>query len=160
MRSEKEVTRAIERYADMVQRICMTYLKSRHDTDDVFQTVFVKYALSSQSFDSDEHEKAWLIRVTINACKDWLKNIFRRSVVPLEEAQEQIKGLPTETTEVLDAVASLPERYRIVIYLHYYEGYTAQEIGHLLRKNTNTVYTWLHRGKTLLKGALGGDENA
>ena len=160
MRSEQEVIGAIERYADTVRRICLTYLKSPHDTEDVFQTVFVKYALSSPVFDSAEHEKAWVIRVTINACKDWLKSLFRHRTVPLEEAREQASDLPAETVEVMDAIAALPERYRTVIYLHYYEGYTAEEIGCILHKNKNTVYTWLTRAKPLLKEALGGDENA
>ena len=73
MRSEEEVNRAVDRYAPMVRRLCMVHLKNRADTEDIFQTVFLKYVLSSLSFESKEHEKAWFIRVTINACKDLLK---------------------------------------------------------------------------------------
>ena len=76
MRSEQEVNRAIEQYSDMVRRLCLIHLKNDADTEDIFQTVFLKYALSSAAFESDEHEKAWLIRVTINACKDLLKSLF------------------------------------------------------------------------------------
>ncbi|HIY07204.1 MAG TPA: RNA polymerase subunit sigma-24, partial [Candidatus Evtepia faecigallinarum] len=72
MRSEQEAIRAIERYGDTVRRLCMMHLKNHADTEDIFQTVFLNYVLSSVSFESDEHEKAWLIRVTINACKDLL----------------------------------------------------------------------------------------
>ena len=82
MRSEQEVNRALERYADMVRRICMLHLKNFADTEDIFQTVFLKYALSSVPFESEEHEKAWLIRVTVNACKDLLKSFFRSRTVP------------------------------------------------------------------------------
>ncbi len=89
MRSEEEVNRAIRQYADMVRRLCMIHLKNHADTEDIFQTVFLKYALSSVSFESQEHEKTWLIRVTINACKDLLKSFFRRNTVSLEELLEQ-----------------------------------------------------------------------
>lgn len=76
MRSEQEVTRAIEQYSDMVRRLCMIHLKNYADTEDIFQTVFLKYVLSSAAFENEEHEKAWFIRVTINACKDLLRNFF------------------------------------------------------------------------------------
>ena len=77
MRSEQEVNEAIERYADTVQRLCMIHLKNHADTEDIFQTVFLKYALSSVSFESKEHEKSWFIRVTANACKDLVFELFR-----------------------------------------------------------------------------------
>ena len=86
MRSEQETLQAIERYSDTVRRLCMIHLKNSADTEDIFQTVFLKYVLSSVSFENAEHEKAWFIRVTINACKDLLKNFFRRHTVPLEGA--------------------------------------------------------------------------
>ena len=83
MRSEQEVSRAIDRYADTVQRLCMIYLKNQADTEDIFQTVFLKYATSTVAFESEEHEKAWLIRVTINACKDLLRSFFRSRTVSM-----------------------------------------------------------------------------
>ena len=89
MRSEQEVNRAIEQYADTVRRICFVHLKNRADTEDIFQTVFVKYLLYSQPFASAEHERAWIIRVTINACKDLLKSFFRSRMVPLEELSDR-----------------------------------------------------------------------
>lgn len=154
MRSDLEVAQAIERHADAVRRLCMVYLKNYADAEDIFQTVFLKYALHSAAFKSPEHESAWILRVTINACKDLLRNVFRRKTVPLD----QVAGLPeiTETAhrEVLEAVLSLPEKYRVAIYLHYYEGYTAPEIGRLTGRNTNTVYTLLNRGKSMLKEVL------
>ena len=81
MRSEQEADRAVERYSDMVRRLCMIHLKNYADTEDIFQTVFLKYVLSSVSFENEEHEKAWFIRVTINACKDLLKSFFRSRTV-------------------------------------------------------------------------------
>lgn len=157
MRSEEEANRAVERYADMVRRLCMVHLKNYADTEDIFQSVFLKYVLSSVSFESEEHEKAWLIRITINACKDHLKSFFCSRTVPLDELIEQPASLPPDHREVLEAVLSLPARYRDVVYLHYYEDYTAPQISRILGKNVNTVYTLLTRSKKLLKEKLGGD---
>ena len=157
MRSEQEVNSAIERYAGTVRRLCTVYLKNDADTEDIFQTVFLKYVLSSVSFESDEHEKAWLIRVTINACKDLLKSFFRSRTVPLDELLEQPAAIPPDNREVLEAVLSLPQRYRDVVYLHYFEDYTAPEISRVLGKNVNTIYTLLTRSKRLLREKLGED---
>lgn len=157
MRSEQEINAAIDRYADTVRRLCMIQLKNYADTEDIFQNVFLKYALSSRSFESPEHEKAWFIRVTINACKDLIKSFFRSRTVSLDQLMEQPGQLLEDHREVLEAVISLPRKYREVIYLHYYEGYTTPQISEILGKNTNTVYTLLARSKNLLKERLGGD---
>ena len=156
MRSEQEVNRAMEQYADMILRLCMVYLKNRSDAEDTFQTVFLKYALYGKPFESPEHEKAWLIRVTINACKDLLKSFFRSRTVSIEELTEYAPTVTPEQFAVMEAVWSLPKQYRDVIYLHFYEGYTAPEIAGILKRNPNTVYTHLHKGKQLLRDALGG----
>lgn len=160
MRSEQEVNRAIERYADTVRRICMLHLKNRADTEDIFQTVFLKYLLHTAPFADDEHEKAWLIRVTINACRDLLRSFFRSRTVPLDAVAEQAAELSPDHREVLDAVLSLPQKYKDVVYLHYYEGYAAPEIGRILGKNVNTVYTLLNRAKQQLREKLGGEDDA
>ena len=157
MRSEEDINRAIGKYADMVKRICVLHLKNHADTEDIFQTVFLKYALHTSAFQSEEHEKAWLIRVTLNACRDLLRSFFRSRTVPLEEIARQAAAADEESRDVLRAVLQLPEKYRRAIYLHYYEGYTVPQIGRLLGKNTNTVYTLLTRGRQLLKQELGGD---
>ena len=159
MRSEQEVNRAIEQYADTVKRVCVLHLKNDADTEDIFQTVFLKYALSSTAFENEEHEKAWLIRVTINACKDLLKSFFRSRMVSLEDVRERA-AVPQTSSEVLETVLRLPEKYRQVVYLPYYEGYTAPEIGRILGKNVNSVYTLITRARQMLKQALGGEEFA
>ena len=156
MRSEQETIRAIERHSDTVRRLCAVHLKNDADTEDIFQAVFLKYVLSSVSFESEEHEKAWFIRVTINACKDLLKSFFRSHTVPLDEIVERPSELPPDYREVWEAVCSLPPKYRDVVYLHYFEDYTAPQIGRILGKNVNTVYTLLTRSKQMLKGKLGG----
>lgn len=158
MRSEQEVNRAVGRYSDMIRRLCMIHLKNYADTEDIFQTVFLKYVLSSDSFENEEHEKAWFIRVTINACRDLIRSFFRSRTVSLDSLTEQATEMSDEHREVLDAVLSLPQKYRDVIYLHYYEGYTAPQISKILGKNVNTIYTLLTRSKKLLKEKLGGEE--
>ena len=158
MRSEEEANRAIGRYADTVRRICMVHLKNESDTEDIFQTVFLKYVLHSAPFESEEHEKAWIIRVTINACKDLLRSFFRSRTVSLDDLLEQPDQVPEDHREVLEAVLALPDKYRDVVYLHYYEGYTAPEIGTILHKNPNTVYTLLTRARDELRKMLGGED--
>ena len=158
MRSEEEVKRAIQQHGDTVRRLCMVHLKNYADTEDIFQTVFLKYVLSSASFESPEHERAWFIRVTINACRDLTRNFFRNRTVSMEELLETPADVPPDHREVLEAVLALPLKYRQVVYLHYYEGYTAPEIGKILKKNVNTVYTLINRAKSVLREKLGGDE--
>lgn len=157
MRSEEAVNRAIENYASTVKRICFIHLKNEADTEDICQTVFLKYAMNDKVFDSEAHEKAWIIRVTINACKDLLKSFFRKHTVSLDAYVEQGGVVDAAHSEVLEAVLSLPEKYRRVIYLHYYEGYPAADIAEILRINVNTVYTQLTRAKGLLRDELGGE---
>ena len=160
MRSEQEANRAIERYADTVRRICMIHLKNHADTEDIFQNVFLKYVLSTAAFENEEHEKAWFIRVTINACRDLLKSFFRSRTVSLDTLLDQPAELTQEDHTVLEAVLALPPKYRDVVYLHYYEGYTAPQIGQILKKNVNTIYTLLGRAKQALRETLGGDDDA
>lgn len=136
----------------------MIHLKNYADTEDIFQTVFLKYVLSSISFENKEHEKSWFIRVTMNACKDLLKNFFHSHVTSLEEILEKPAEIREDHKEVLEAVLSLPQKYRDVVYLHYYEGYTAPEISNILGKKVNTIYTLLTRSKQMLREKLGGDE--
>lgn len=156
MRNEEEAGRAIRLYADTVRRICMVHLKKYSDTEDIFQTVFLKYVLHSKPFESEEHEKAWIIRVTVNACKDLLKSVFRSQTVPLDTLIETPQAQELQHTELLGAVLSLPPKYKDVVYLYYYEGYSAEEISRILKKNVNTVYTLLTRARKILKKELEG----
>jgi len=157
MRNELEAKLAIEKYADMIRKICFVHLKNYHDVEDVFQDVFLKYVLQDITFENEAHEKAWLIRVTINACKDTLKSFFRKNVVSFDELITEPSIIDHYDRGILEAVLKLPQKYRNVIYLHYYEGYSAVEIASILKKNENTVYTWLSRARTQLKSDLGGE---
>ena len=157
MRTEYEVNTAMELYSAVVLRLCGVYLKNDADAEDIFQTVFLKYALREREFENAEHEKAWFIRVTVNACKDLLKSFFRSKTVPLTDLPGYLSGMTPDRLAVMEAVWALPRAYREVIYLHYYEGYTAPEIAGILKKNPNTVYTHLARARAMLRETLGGE---
>ena len=154
MKTEKELTAAVNKYGDLVLRLCLIHLKNKADSDDIFQEVFLRYYRHNGSFESEEHEKAWIIRVTNNVCKDLLRNFFHSRTVSIDEIGELQGRDETEYREVFEAVLSLPEKNREVVYLHYYEGYKAKEIASILKMNVNTVYTLLTRSKEMLKGIL------
>ncbi len=160
MRSEAELNLAIEKYADMVRRVTFMYLKNTADTEDIFQNVFLKYYLYEGDFANEENEKAWLIRVSINAAKDFLKS-FSRRVSSLDELIEQglqpesEQELETEDHAMLKAVLQLPKKYKEVIYLFYYEDYSAVEIAEIMEKPVNTIYSLLSRAREKLKNSLG-----
>ena len=157
MKNAEDLNRVMETYADMVRRICFVHLKNRHDSEDVFQNVYMKYLLYEGSFESSEHEKAWFVRVTINACTDWLRDYTRRKWLSSLVLKEESTVLDDTSMGVLETVLQLPEKYRNVIYLFYYEGYSAVEIAKILGKKENTIYTWLSRAKKILREELGGE---
>ncbi len=157
MRSEQEAQLAIEKHSDMIRKVCFMHLKNYHDTEDIFQEIFLKYVLHDVVFDNDTHEKAWLLRVAINSCKDNLKSFFRKKVSSIEELTVEPSYIDESNREVFDAVLMLPPNYKNVIYLFYYEGYSAVEIAAILHKKENTIYTWLSRAREQLKSALGGE---
>ncbi len=158
MKSDYELKRAVDRYADTVRRICLLYLKNYHDTEDIFQNVFLKYCLYNKEFQNDEHEKAWIIKVTVNACKDFLKSFYHKNIMPVEAIQDMAVNADNDQSFVLEAVLSLPQKYKDTVYLFYYEGYTASEISKITGKKENTIYTFLARARKLLKEMLGGED--
>ena len=150
---EAQARRLVETYADLIVRVSYSYLKQTCDAEDICQTVFLKYLTENRAFESGEHEKAWIIRASVNACKDYLKSAFFRHSVPLDEAKEICA--PEEPGPVLlDALQTLPENYRISLYLYYYEEYSTKEIASILRKRENTVSAWLSRGRRKLRQYL------
>lgn len=157
MKTHEEITQVINKYADTVNRICYLNMKNQYDSEDIFQNVFLRYMTKAPKFKDDNHEKAWIIRVTINLCKDSFKNFFRRNTSTLDEVKEIASNDKEDLSYVREAVKKLPENYRNVIYLFYYEQYSTVEISSLLHKNVNTIYTWLSRAKDMLKDELGGD---
>lgn len=155
MRSEHDVNGAVEAYADMVQRICFYHLKNKADTEDIFQNVFLKYMLSDMEFQDEEHKKAWIIRVAVNACKDFLKSFFRQRTVPLDAMNETAVYPLDGEKEVFEAVLTLPGKYKDVIYLHYFEGYSAAEISTILGKKGKHHLFFIIKGKRTSEGKAG-----
>ena len=151
--TRQEAERLVNTYADLILRLSYTYLSHTPDAQDICQTVFLKLIERRPAFASSEHEKAWIIRTTINACKDHLKSHWRKTTVPIEAAQH-VPAPAAEPGSILASVNLLPPKYRAVIYLHYYEGYTAPEIAQLLGRLPSTVNTQLRRGREQLKTLL------
>ena len=148
------VTDALLKYSDMVRRICFMYLHNHADVEDVFQDVFLKLFQNKDNLEDDEHTKAWICRVTINKCKDTCKSFFRKNVCSIEDME-----LPFEDkveNGVMIEVLSLPQKFKDVIYLFYYEDYTVPQMAKLLNQKENTIYSNLHRARVLLKQKLGG----
>ena len=156
MRTEQEASRAISQYGDTVRRICMIHLKNHADTEDVFQTVFLKYLTNSTEFESEAHEKAWIIRVAINACRDLIRSFFRSRTLSLNELLDQPDQVSHEHREVLEAVLSLPVKYREVVILYYYQQFKAYEIAQLLHIPVSTVTVRLSRARGVLWEELKG----
>lgn len=140
----------VEKYSDMVVRIAYQNLKNQADDEDVTQEVFIKL-LKQPDFNDEEHLKAWLIRVTINQCKDLRKFAWFRKRQPLDE---QWKPRGEKQLGILDEIWKLPKDDRNVIYLYYYENYTVPEIARILGKNENTISSRLTRALKKLKTIL------
>ena len=150
---EFQARRLVNLYADMILRISYQYLQQTCDAEDICQTVFLKYLTAGIAFDNAEHEKAWIIRTAINACKDHVKSAFFRRTAPLEEAAHMAAPASADT-EILEAVKRLPKNYRISIYLYYYEDYSAREIAQLRGKSETTGAQYLSRGRRKLRTYL------
>ena len=157
MQKETYLKDIINNYSDMVYKVALTRCGNVENAEDVFQNVFMKLSEKMPKFKSEEHKKAWLIRVTINFSKNMNMSAWNRKVVTLDENMEfETK----EESDVFSVVCDLPQNYRTVIYLYYYEGYKVEEIAKLMSSTSGTIKTWLHRAREILKTKLeGGFEN-
>ena len=153
---EDVIAAEIEKYADMVYRICFLYLKNGADADDILQEVFLKFFQNYSTLSDDAHRKAWLCRVTFNKCKDLTKSFWKRNMVGLDEIERMEAPFDDPGQEkLIRAVWELPAGYREIIYLHYYEGYTVPEIAAFLGKKTNTVYSRMRHAREMLGKIVG-----
>ena len=150
---QTNVEEMIKKYSDMVYRIAITRCQNIENAEDVFQDVFIKFSEKKPIFQNEEHEKAWFIRVTINASKNISRTAWNRKVVTLDE---NIDFEKKEEKEVFSVVSELPTNYKTVIYLLYYEGYKVKEIAEIMQKREGTIKTWLFRARELLKQKLEG----
>ena len=155
--SRQEAEELAARWADPVLRVGYTWTNSVQDAQDVCQTVLLKLLTSPRRFATAEQERAWVLRVAVNCCKDRKKSAWSRRRAALEEAADRAVSLPDlEDSPVLRAVQALPEKYRQAVYLRYYEEYEVEEIASLLGCKASSVSTWLYRGKLKLREMLGG----
>ena len=142
-----------EKYFDMVYRLALMRTKDKYFAEDVCQDVFFKYIKSNKAFESEEHTKAWLIRVTINASKSLLTSSWHKKTVPLSE--EIVFNSP-EKSDLFEQVQKLSPKYATIIHLHYYEDLSIKQIAKLLGMKESTVKSHLFRGRQKLKILLGG----
>ncbi len=152
-----EVEALFHAYADMVYRLALVRTRSQADAEDVLQDVFFRCIRSKPFFADREHQKAWLIKVTINCSKNLLGTAFRRHSVSDEALENKADEGSTGDSEVYDAVTMLPPKYRTAIHLHYYEGYAVSEIASMMGTNESTVKSWLFRARGMLKEQLKGE---
>ena len=142
---------AVEQYGTMVYRLAYAQLRSRHDADDVFQEVFLRYHRAAPPFESEEYRKAWLLRVTANCANSLAASPWRKRSVPLED----VYAYSDQEESGLDAaLAQLPAKYRSVIHLYYYEGYSTEEIARILGRRASTVRAQLTRARQTLARLL------
>ena len=151
MRTNAEIERVVNEYATMLLRVAYSQLNNRTEAEDAVQEVLLKYMEKAPVFQSEEHEKAWLLRVTVNHCKNHLASAWFRKRADLDEG---IPALDNEELEVVSAVAALPAKSRAVVHLYYFEGYSTKEIAEILHSRPNTVSSRLSRARALLAKAL------
>lgn len=145
---------AVKKYSATLMRVAYTITHNTDDAQDAVQDAFVKYMTSAPSFLSDGHEKAWLIRVTINRCKNMISSYDARHKA---ELHENLSVTDEHPTFLYDAVCSLPHKYSVVIHLYYYEGYNIKEISGIVSITESAVATRLQRGREMLKSKIGDD---
>lgn len=151
--TDTEFTQLTTKYIDTVYRVALTRMKNVTEAEDITQTVFLKLYREPKPFVSEAHVKHWLIRVTVNECNKLFRNPFRAA----EDIADYANSLRFETPEqsdLFDAVMALPEKYRLPIFLYYYEDYSTAEISKLLKLPVPTVITRLRRGRERLKQHL------
>ena len=144
----------IRQYADTVYRLAWAYVRNNADADDVFQEVFLRYVRHAPEFESEEHRKAWLLRVTINRAKS---HLAAHQLRPMPSAEDSVPFTAPESLELHEALKKLPPKYRAVIHLFYYEDCTAEEIGQILNRKPATVRTQLTRAREQLAKLLSED---
>ena len=145
------VEKLIEEYQNSLYVAAFSICKNDHDAEDVVQDTFIKYISKNNDFESKEHIKAWLLRVAINLAKNKMTTLFRRKVVPMEDYMLDIEMPSEDSNNLLNAVMRLPQKYRIVIHLFYYEDYSVKEISDILKISPDNVKTRLARGRKQLK---------
>lgn len=162
LRTDEEIAAIYHRHVDTVYRICFSYMKNAADTEDIVQETFLKLITYGRQFQSENHEKAWLIVTASNACKDALKHWSRKTEniencrIPADfDFSEDF----SKDNEIVDAILRLPVKYKDAVYLYYYEGYTTAEIAKMLHCPNSTVRNRLAKARKLLKKYFSGGDD-
>lgn len=152
-----QAEKIIRQYADMVFRVALQNLKNKADAEDILQDVSLALLTKDAPLYDDKHIKPWLIRVTLNKCRNFHKSAYRTKTEPL---LNYIGPNEKEDKEIWEDIMSLPKNYRNTLYLFYYEGYSIEEIAKLLKKKPSTVGSWIHRARKKLKTIIldGGND--
>lgn len=156
LRTDKEIIEIYNRHVDTVYNVCYSFMKNKPEAEDMVQETFLRLIASGKQFENERHEKAWLIVTASNLCKDTLKRHYRRDE-DIDDHYELTGDSCCRDNPVLDAVLSLPEDYRVVVYMFYYEGYSTQEIAGILHCPHATVRTRLSRARKNLRTMIGGE---
>ena len=149
-----QVMELVEKYKNNLYAVAFNICKNPHDAEDVVQDTFVQYFSNRKQFETEEHVKAWLIRVAINKAKYINNSFWRKNKLTLDETMETLAFEGEESRELFETVMKLPEKYRIAIHLFYYEDYTVREISEILKISESNVKVRLSRGRNLLKETL------
>ena len=141
-------------YKNNVYAAAFSICKNASDAEDVVQDTFLKYYMTHKNFDSEQHIRAWLLRVAINKAKNIQASFWRRNGVPLEDYIETLSFETPESKDLFEEVMKLPEKYRVVVHLFYYEDYSVKEIANILKISESNIKVRLSRGRAMLKDAL------
>lgn len=153
VRTDKDIVEIYNQYVDMVYRVCFMYFKNTYDTEDAVQTTFIKLLEYKGEFRSQEHLKAWLLVTSSNICKNTVNHWWHKKVHFLDEEIPKIDYY----NELVDSIQALPKKYKMVVYLYYYEGYKTKEIANLLKIKESTIRSRLLQARKLLRKNLGGN---
>ena len=151
IRTDKEIEEIYWRHSRMVYRVCFAYMKNPADTEDAVQDTFIQLIQKGPAFENEAHEKAWLIRTATNICKNTLRHWWRKRE-NIEDFYDLSCEESLEINDVFQAVMDLPEKYKTVVYLYYYEGYSSVEIAEMLKRPQSTVRNHLHKARGILRG--------
>ena len=158
--TDEAFARAARTYGDTIYRVAYHALSSPHDAEDVMQTVLLRLYESKKDFESEEHMKHWILRVAVNESRRVLRSAWRRTSVPLEEWHDAAAPEDPAKAEVLETVMALEPKYRVAVYLYYYEGLPVAEIAAAMKANPSTVQTWLLRARARLRKELEKEEES
>ena len=160
--STHEFNKMYEKYKNILYRIAFTYVKNNEDVEDILQEVFIKRIYHTDKFESEEHEKRWMIRVTVNMAKNSLGSFWNKNKMTVDELLESSEIMQWQFNEeekmLFAEIMNLPEKQRVAIFLHYFEGYSCNEIAEIVKCKESAVKMRLQKGRELLKLSLSQEE--